>query len=56
MEKNKKLIAQHDYFDSEEYQKLDVVKVLNGKGLLFSFIFFGLFVTTPNLISLLQKP
>ncbi|MDR3443186.1 MAG: hypothetical protein P4L65_09225 [Legionella sp.] len=30
-EKNKTLIAQHNYFDTEEYQKLDVAKVLDKK-------------------------
>lgn len=30
-EKNKRLIKQHDYFDTEEYQKLDVTKILDEK-------------------------
>lgn len=30
-EKNKTRVAQHDYFDTEEYQKLDVAKVLDEK-------------------------
>ena len=30
-EKNKKLMAQHDYFDTEEYQNLDVANLLDEK-------------------------